>query len=55
MTQHKFSILFGTVFSIFAIPFSTLFTSLVLGAVGAIGAYVGTAFMKWIFKKLVKN
>jgi len=55
MKQHTFSILFGTAFSIFAIPFSSLYTSFILGAAGALGAWLITTLCKWLFGKFKKR
>jgi hypothetical protein len=55
MNQTKFSIIFGTAFSVFSIPFVTIWVTLVLGAIGAVGAWIGTKLCQFIYKKITGN
>jgi hypothetical protein len=44
----------GSVFSIVIINPTEVVTTLMLGVIGAVGAYMGTMFCKWLTRKIEK-
>jgi hypothetical protein len=46
---------FGTLFSIVGVDAHGLASTFVLGAVGAVGGYLGTLVIKWIIRKIVDS
>lgn len=54
--QNTFCVATGTLFSIFSIPFSSMWSAFILAGIGAIGAYLFTILCKkihsWIIKKI---